>query len=112
MHALVKTAFTRLYALDPDEEERKMSDGGNDSQEGVEMNVTTDASIPPAVPPPPEATITEAEPSPEGTQDESEKLSEPETAPEVERPPEIEAAEVEVEAEGIRQKCKFAVRYQ
>ena len=88
-----------------------MSDSGNDSQEGVEMNVTTDASIPPAVRPPPEATITEAEPSPEGTQDESEKLPEPVAAPEAEKPPEIEAAEVEVEAEGIRQKCMFPIRY-
>lgn len=42
MHALVKTAFIRLYAVDPAEEEQKLADNDSNSQdlEG-KMNVST-----------------------------------------------------------------------
>lgn len=45
MHALVKTAFIRLYALDPEDEERRLADGDSNSQD-VEgkMTVTTETS--------------------------------------------------------------------
>ena len=44
MHALVKTAFMRLYALDCKEEERKLTDtiGDQDTPE-AKMTVTTDS---------------------------------------------------------------------
>ncbi|THH01721.1 hypothetical protein EW026_g1024 [Hermanssonia centrifuga] len=45
MHALVKTAFTRLYVLDPIEEEEKLSDNGTVGQEGeAKMTVSTELS--------------------------------------------------------------------
>ena len=88
MHALVKTAFMRLYVLDPEEEEAKLADNANDGQEGGEakMTVTTDVQVlppsepdvaseqaetvevkpeEPAEPPPEEKTLTEERPEPE-----------------------------------------------
>ena len=64
MHALVKTAFARLYTLDPEEEERKLADNGSTSQdlEG-KMTVTTEASDRPE--PPPEGEVGDSELSPQ-----------------------------------------------
>ena len=60
MHALVQTAFARLYALDAEEEERKLSDSDSNVQD-VEgkMTVTTEASDRPQ----PESEGAEAEPT-------------------------------------------------
>ncbi|KAJ3556534.1 hypothetical protein NM688_g1976 [Phlebia brevispora] len=46
MHALVKTAFTRLYSVDPEEEERKLADTGGDvDAPEAKMTVTTDSQV-------------------------------------------------------------------
>ena len=116
MHALVKTAFTRLYALDPEEEERKLADNGNDSQEEAKMNVTVEA-VPVTSP---EAASEDDKP----TETDSEKPAEAETEKPAETAPEVEPAqetsppkpeppippkpEDTPPADVIRQKCAFA----
>lgn len=47
MHALVKTAFTRLYVLVPAEEERKLADNDAQPQDGeTKLSVSASASAP------------------------------------------------------------------
>ncbi|KAI0340495.1 Sec7-domain-containing protein [Trametopsis cervina] len=49
MHALVKTAFVRLYALNPVEEERRLADGEVQGVDGeVKLSVSASASVPSA----------------------------------------------------------------
>ena len=105
MHALVKTAFTRLYVLDPEEEELKLADNGNDSQEGVEMNVTTDARVASANPPEPEPALEGEVPTSAEAEAQSADVAPqiPDVAPEVDPPPQSEGGE----PEGIRQKCRL-----
>ena len=63
MHALVKTAFTRLYALDPTEEEQKLADNDSNSQElEGKMNVSSQpAEMPPTASDASEVTAVEDE---------------------------------------------------
>lgn len=104
MHALVKTAFNRLYALDPEEEERKLNDNGNDSQEGVEMNVTTDARVASTNPSGVESVPEGEDPESSEAQPANEPPPVPVAALEADLAPQSEGGETE----GTRQKCKFA----
>ncbi len=93
MHALVKTAFMRLYALNSEEEERKLMESGGE-QDGPEakMTVTTDSQTSIAA----EAT--------EETATETEAPTVPEEPPE---PKTEDKAEEDVSAEITRQQCKW-----
>lgn len=44
MHTLVKTTFTRLYILDPEEEERKLADNDGPVQEEAKLSVSVSAT--------------------------------------------------------------------
>jgi hypothetical protein len=50
MHALVKTAFSRLYTLNPDDEERKLADNDGPTLDGeVKLSVSASVTSPSAM---------------------------------------------------------------
>ena len=64
MHALVKTAFARLYVLNPEEEERKLAEYDATGQDGeAKMSVTAHISEHPETPSLPEESTTAVEAS-------------------------------------------------
>ena len=86
MHTLVKTAFARLHALDPEDEERKLADNDGQAADG-EVKLSVSASAPSTS----DLVIASAEQAPE--------------------PVEISEEPKEPNNEGVRTKCNYCYNY-
>lgn len=64
MHALVRTVFTRLHALDAVEEERKLAESNHDEENDMRLSVSATAAADAGAKEPPESNV-ESTPQPE-----------------------------------------------